>query len=84
MIARVWKKAKEADSKLREREVVTAMKMLDPIWDELFPKERNRLLHLLVERVVLTTDNLEFRIRVDGINNLVNELSDSKEERSIA
>jgi site-specific DNA recombinase len=64
--------------------VVTAMKMLDPIWDELFPKERNRLLHLLVERVVLTTNNLEFRIRVDGINNLVNELSDPNEERSIA
>ncbi|MBF0445795.1 MAG: recombinase family protein [Magnetococcales bacterium] len=82
MIARIWKKAKEADSKLHEREVVAAMKMLDPVWDELFPVERNRLLHLLVEQVVLTTGNMELRVRVDGINNLVNELSDPKEERS--
>ena len=81
MIARIWKKAKAAEQGVAEREVVSAMKMVSNAWEMLFPIERNRLLHLLLETVVLTRSNLEIRVRVEGVNSLVAELSDSKEER---
>ena len=84
MIARIWKKASAADPSVQERELVTAMKKIDPIWEELFPIEQNRLLHLLVETVVLTTSDLEIRVRVEGVNSLVMELADHDDERRMA
>ena len=83
MIARIWKKASAADPGVQERELVTAMKKIDPIWEELFPIEQNRLLHLLVETVVLTTSDLEIRVRVEGVNSLVAELADHDDERKV-
>ena len=85
MVTKIWKTASTADPGIAEREVVGALKMIDPIWEELFPIEQNRLLHLLVETVVLTTYNMEIRVRVEGINSLVAELTDhdNNEKRRI-
>lgn len=83
MVTRVWKKTKETEPGIREATLVNAMKKIDPIWNELFPIEQNRLLHLLIEKVVLTTTDLEVQIRVDGINSLIAELTDD-DERSVA
>ncbi|MBF0448982.1 MAG: recombinase family protein [Magnetococcales bacterium] len=81
-IARIWKKAAASEPGIGERTVVNAMKKIDPIWEELFPIERNRLLHLLVDTVVLTTTDLEVHVRVDGINSLVTELTYDDERRT--
>ncbi len=81
MVTKVWRKAVSTDSSVRENQVVSALKMIHPIWEELFPIERNRILHLLIEAVILTTSDLEIQIRMDGVNSLVTELSDDKKER---
>ncbi|MHC5054545.1 MAG: recombinase family protein [Planctomycetota bacterium] len=36
---------------LTEREVIDALKDIDPVWNELFPLEQERIVQLLVERV---------------------------------
>ncbi len=84
MITRIWKNAAGEEPGLREQTVVNALKKIDPIWGELFPIEQNRLMHLLVETVVLSTDSLEIRVRVEGVNSLVAELSDEDTERRAA
>ncbi len=84
MIARIWKKASAAEPGIREQAVVNAMKKIYPIWEELFPIEQNRLLHLLVETAILTTSDLEIRVRVEGVNSLVAELADGNDERRVA
>nr|CRH06178.1 Site-specific recombinases [Candidatus Magnetococcus massalia] len=75
IITRVWQQAAHTDPDIREQDVTMALKKIDPIWDELFPIEQNRLLSLLVENVILTTTSMEVRVRVDGITSLVAELS---------
>lgn len=40
-----------------ERDVAESLRMLDPVWDELFPLEQSRIVHLLVERVTVNTVN---------------------------
>ena len=47
---------------------------LDPLWDELFPTEQARLIHLLVERVDIGERGLAVRIRVNGLSGLAHEM----------
>jgi hypothetical protein len=65
---------------LTEREVADALANLDPVWDELFPLERQRIVKLLVEQVTINEGDLDVRIRTDGIHSLVAELKESAEQ----
>ncbi len=58
-----------------EQEVIDALQRLDPVWDNLFPAEQARIVQLLVERVEVTPDGLEVRIRGEGLRSLVAELT---------
>jgi hypothetical protein len=47
---------------------------LDPLWDELFPAERARIVRLLVERVEVGPEGADIRLRVEGLASLVRDL----------
>ncbi len=47
---------------------------LDAIWDQLFPVEQTRIVKLLVEKVIVFPNDLEMRLRANGIERLVMEL----------
>ncbi len=57
-----------------EDDVREALQKLDPLWDELFPAEKERIVKLLVADVVLSPDGLLIRLRLNGLNGLVAEL----------
>jgi len=57
-----------------EDDVRQALQKLDPLWDELFPAEKERIVKLLVADVVLSPDGLLIRLRLNGLNALVAEL----------
>ena len=57
-----------------EDDVREALQKLDPLWDELFPAEKERIVKLLVEEVVVSKDGLLIRLRLHGLNSLVAEL----------
>ena len=44
------------------------------IWDQLFPAEQTRIVKLLVEKVIVSPNDLEVRLRANGIERLVLEL----------
>ena len=44
------------------------------LWDEMFPAERNRLMHLLLKKVTLYEDRLDLDIRTEGMQQLLGEL----------
>jgi hypothetical protein len=50
-----------------------ALQRLDPLWDELFPAEKERIVRLL-GGVVVSKDGLLTRLRLNGLNSLVAEL----------
>ena len=50
------------------------MTRLDAIWDQLFPAEQTRIVKLLVEKVIVSPNDLEVRLRTNGIERLVLEL----------
>ena len=73
VIARTWAAA-NSEIEIPEREVVETITAFAPLWDELFPAEQARIVRLLVERVDLSPDGMQVRLRADGLHTLVAEL----------
>lgn len=63
-----------------QQDVMDSLTKLDPVWEELFPLEQRRIVHLLVEKVVVTIDGIDVRIRADGLHSLIQELRSTKKE----
>jgi hypothetical protein len=74
IIVATWRSARKDHPDLTEAEVRDAIHRFDPIWEELFPAEQARIVHLLVERVTVTAAGLDIRLRVDGLSAFVGEV----------
>jgi hypothetical protein len=59
---------------LGEADVREALERLDPLWDELFPAEQAQIVQLLVERVDVSTNGVDIRLRTQGLTSLVADL----------
>jgi hypothetical protein len=62
------------DPTLDEAKITVAMTRLDAIWGQMFPVEQSRIVKLLVEKVIVSPNDLEVRLRANGIERLVLEL----------
>ena len=58
-----------------EDEMREALQKLEPLWDELFPAEKEWIVKLLVDAVVVDKDHLGIHLRLHGLNSLVAELA---------
>lgn len=74
VIIGTWRSARPEIDGLTEAEVRYALEGLDPLWDELFPAEQARIVHLLVERVEVGTDGIAIRLRAAGLARVVADL----------
>jgi site-specific DNA recombinase len=80
----------EAESALRHyvsnrisnEDIINACESIDSLWEELFPVERYRLLHLLIEKITVFTDGFSIELNTNGMNSLTAELvtNENKEE----
>jgi DNA invertase Pin-like site-specific DNA recombinase len=73
IVVGTWRAAKSMGD-ISEAEVREALQRLDPLWDELFPAEHARIVQLLVERVDVSPDGADIRLRTEGLTNLVADL----------
>lgn len=71
------------DPTLDEAKITVAMTRLDAIWDQLFPAEQTRIVKLLVEKVIVSPNDLEVRLRANGIERLVLELRPEPVEQQV-
>jgi site-specific DNA recombinase len=74
IVVRTWRAARQSLDGLIEADVREALERLDPLWDELFPAEQARIVQLLVDRVDISTDGAEIRLRTEGLTRLVADL----------
>ena len=80
IIVRTWRAARQSMGDISEADVREALERLDPLWDELFPAEQARIVQLLVERVDVSPDGADIRLRTEGLTNLVADLRAVKPE----
>jgi DNA invertase Pin-like site-specific DNA recombinase len=74
IIVATWRAARQEDRTVTETEVREALQGFDPLWEELFPAEQARIIHLLVERVDLGEGGARIQLRVEGLASLVRDL----------
>ena len=56
-----------------EARLLEELQVLDRIWDELFPAERERLIRLVVDGLTVNPDGLVLVLRADGLGSLIAE-----------
>jgi site-specific DNA recombinase len=78
IIARTWAAAR-AEGQIPERDVVQIVADFAQLWDELFPQAR--IVRLLVERIDLSPDGMQVRLRAERLQTIVEELQ-SQEARA--
>ncbi len=64
----------QRDAQVDEAQVCLAMLQIDKIWDQLFPAEQERIVRLLINKVVVTPHNIEVQFRAHGIERLAAEI----------
>ncbi len=75
MLVGTWRAARGMAPEVTEQDVRLAMERIEPLWDELFPAERTRIVRLLVERVDVRAEGAAVRLRLDGLGGLVRDLT---------
>lgn len=58
-----------------EQDVAEALRTIEPLWEELFPAEKERIVRLLVETVTVRPDSLSIRLRPMGLITLAAEVA---------
>ncbi|MBF0186037.1 MAG: recombinase family protein [Magnetococcales bacterium] len=76
LIVKTW----EAHDQIHERDVAEALRRLDPVWDELFPVEQQRLVQLLISQVNVSKGGIKVHLRAEGIDTLARELNGIRKE----
>jgi len=72
--------ARQGEDRPTEQDVAAALKTIDPLWAELFPAEKERIVRLLVESVTLRPDGLTVRLRPAGLMALASEVQGADTE----
>jgi site-specific DNA recombinase len=84
IIVRTWRTVRRKIDNITEAGVRDALEQLDPLWDELFPAEQARIVQLLVERVDVSPESVDIRLRTEGLANLAAELNAVSPDREAA
>jgi site-specific DNA recombinase len=75
IVVGTWRAARATAPDVTEHEVRQALEQLEPLWEELFPAERARIVRLLVDRVDVRADGAAVRLRLDGLASLARDLA---------
>ena len=62
------------DCELSRKDISDAFESLEGLWEELFPVERYRLAHLLIEKIAITRNSMKVEIKTHGVKSLVMEI----------
>ena len=84
MVVGTWRAARATAPDVTEQEVLLALERIEPLWDELFPAERARIVRLLVDRVDVRAEGAAVRLRLDGLGSLVRDLAARQPEAARA
>jgi DNA invertase Pin-like site-specific DNA recombinase len=84
VVVGTWRAAQAEAPDMTEADVRASLARLDPLWDELFPAEQQRIVRSLVERVTVGPDGADIRLRVAGLASLVRDLGLVGAERAAA
>ncbi len=84
VVVGTWRAARAEAPDLTEAEVRDALGRLDPLWDELFPGEQERIVRLLVERVTVSDAGAQIKLNLEGLAGLARDMAANQQQERIA
>jgi site-specific DNA recombinase len=78
VVVGTWRAAQAEAPDLAEDTVRDALARFDPVWSELFPAEQERLIRLLVQRVVVGEAGAQISLNLEGLASLARDLTQPK------
>jgi site-specific DNA recombinase len=79
VVVGAWRAAQAEAPDLAEDAVRDALARFEPVWSELFPAEQERLIRLLVQRVVVGEAGAQISLNLEGLASLARDLSQPRE-----
>jgi site-specific DNA recombinase len=67
-----------------EAQVTVALHQIDHVWEQLFPDEQSRIVKLLVEKIIVTPDNIDIRLLANGVERLALEINHPAQQEAVA
>jgi hypothetical protein len=78
IIIGTWRSARAEQDDVTDAEARDALTQLDQLWDELFPVEQARIVQLLVERVDVRSNDVEVRLRPNGLTGILRDVAGNR------
>jgi site-specific DNA recombinase len=75
VVVGTWRAAQQQAPDVTEEECREALGRLDPLWEELFPAEQERIVRQLVERVTVGEAGAEIKLNLEGIAGLARDMA---------
>ena len=74
VVTQVWREIKKIEDTavagMTEIQVAAALHRIDQVWDQLFPLEQYRIVQLLIERIIISPNELQVKLHPNGVENL--------------
>ena len=74
VVTQVWREISKLKDKatagMNEMQVAVALNRIDLVWDQLFPLEQYRIVQLLVDRIIVSPNELQVKLHPNGVENL--------------
>lgn len=74
MIQQILPNARQHEPAIDEAQVTVAMTQLDAIWEELFPTEQQRIAQLLIQKVTVSSSEVQLQLHSTGLQSVALEL----------
>lgn len=74
IIVQTWMVARTEDPTITEREVREALIAFAPLWEQLFAPEQNRIVQLLVQRIVVHPDGVDITLHTHRLAGFAQEM----------
>ena len=71
IVSKTWHAIHTQDSAINLIDVQSMLSDIHPLWNTLFPKEQERLMRLILEKVIIHENELDIHIRADGMRSLL-------------
>ena len=74
VVQSVWDVVRSKNTRITEPEIVLPLRQIGQVWNQLFPSERQRIVRLLIERVVVAEAGIEIIWRETAWHTLIDEM----------
>ena len=74
VVQSVWDVVRSKNTRITEPEIVLPLRQIGQVWNQLFPAERQRIVRLLIERVVVAEAGIEIIWRETAWHTLIDEM----------